>query len=75
MFTSTAGVLLKSTGGGSAFTPSTFLGMIWLVSMFASTRSSAMTRSLSGTDAAISLTTVPTSSRLSVGKFGSVMLN
>ena len=32
MFTSTAGVLLKKIGGGSAFTPSTFFGMIWLLS-------------------------------------------
>ena len=30
MLTSTAGVLLKKIGGGSAFTPSTFFGMIWL---------------------------------------------
>ena len=51
MLTSTAGVLLKKIGGGSAFTPSTFFGMIWLVSMLASTRSSAITRSSSGTDA------------------------
>ena len=59
MLTSTAGVLLKKIGGGSAFTPSTFFGMIWLVSMLASTRSSAITRSSSGTDAVISSTTRP----------------
>ncbi len=42
--TMTAGVLLKNTAGGSAFTPSTFFGMIWLLSTLASTRSSAITR-------------------------------
>ena len=72
--TSTAGVLLKKTGGGSAFTPSMFLGMIWLVSMLARTRSSAITRSSSGTDAAISASTVCNCSRGSVGKLGSVIL-
>ena len=44
-FTRTAGVLLKKIGGGSAFTPSTFFGMIWLLSRLASTRSRARTRS------------------------------
>ena len=33
MLTSTAGVLLKKIAGGSALTPSTFFGMIWLVSI------------------------------------------
>ena len=46
--TSTAGVLLKKIVGGSAFTPSTFFGMIWLLSTLASTRSSAITRSSFG---------------------------
>src|SRR5215207_2604219 len=43
--TITAAVLLKKIGGGSAFRPSTFLAMIRLLSMLASTRSSAITRS------------------------------
>jgi len=38
MFTITAGVLLKKITGGSALTPSTFFGRIWLLSTCASTR-------------------------------------
>ena len=75
MLTSTAGVLLKKIGGGSAFTPSTFLGMIALVSMLASTRSSAITRSSSGIAAVISETIVLTCSRGTVGKLDSAILN
>ena len=47
-FTSTAGVLLKKIAGGSAFMPSMFFGMIWLLSTLARTRSRAITRSSSG---------------------------
>ena len=46
--TITAGVLLKKIVGGSALTPSTFFGTIWLLSTLARTRSSAITRSSSG---------------------------
>ncbi len=45
MFTSTDSLVLKNTGGGSAFMSGTLRGVIWLESMLASTRSSAMMRS------------------------------
>ena len=62
-------------GGGSAFTPSTFFGTILLASMLASTRSSAITRPSSGTEALISSTSVLSCSRGSVGKFGSAIFS
>ena len=72
IFTITAGVLLKNTTGGSAFTPSTFFGMIWLLSTLASTRSSAITRACCGISLVISATTSCTCGLASVGKFDSV---
>ena len=71
MFTRTAGVWLEKIGGGSAFTPSTFFGMIWLLSMAASTRSRAMTRSCGGTEVVTSAMTVRSCSFGSVEKFAS----
>src|SRR5262245_41510080 len=56
IFTMIAGFLLKKIGGGSAFTPSWFFGTIWLLSILASTRSSAMTRSSLGMALSIPLT-------------------
>src|SRR5262245_40901061 len=73
MLTITAGVLLKKIGGGSAFTPSTFFGTIWLLSRFASTRSSAITRSSSGSDLSMSDVISLTFSFGSVGKFASTI--
>ena len=74
MFTSSAGFLLKKIVGGSAFTPSMFLGMIWLRSMLASTRSSPITRSSLGTVLSISATTSRNCSLGRVGKLDSVIL-
>ena len=74
MLTSTAGVWLKKIVGGSALRPSTFFGMIWLVSILASTRSRAITRSSSGSDTVISETTALTVSRWRVGKLDSTIL-
>ena len=71
--TSTAFFLLKNTTGGSAFTPSTFLGMIWLRSMLASTRSRPITRSSTGIVLSISVTISRTCSLPSVGKLDSVI--
>ena len=68
MFTSSAGFLLKKIGGGSAFTSFTSLGMIWLLSMLASTRSREITRSWSGIALTISATTSRVSSFFTVGK-------
>ena len=48
--------------------------MIWLVSMLAMTRSSAITRSSSGTAAVISSTIVRSCSRGTCGKLDSVIL-
>ena len=73
MLTRMAGLSLKKIGGGSAFTPSTFFGMIWLLSMAASTRSSAMTRSLGGTAVVTSAMRVRSCSFGSVEKFASRM--
>src|SRR4029453_3467665 len=48
IFMITAGDLLKKIVGGSALMPSTFFETIWLLSIFARTRSSAITFSSSG---------------------------
>ena len=72
--TRTAGVWLKWIVGGSALTPSTSFGVIWLRSTLASTRSSAITRSCCGIDASISATTSRICSRATVGKWDSVIL-
>ena len=73
IFTITAGVLLKNTLGGSAFTPSTFFGRTWLLSMLASTRSSAITRACCGMPLVISATISCTCGLARVGKFDSVI--
>ena len=74
-FTSSAGFLLKKIVGGSAFTPSMFLGMIWLRSIMASTRSRPITRSSFGIALSISVTTSRSCSLGRVGKLDSVILN
>jgi hypothetical protein len=73
MFTRIAAFWLKKIGGGSAFTPSTFFGMTWLLSMAASTRSRPMTRSWAGTAVVTSAMTVRSCSFGNVGKFTSLM--
>ena len=72
--TRTAAVLLKNTVGGSALTPSTFFGMISLLSRFESTRSSAMTRSSCGMPLSSVATTSCSCAFSSVGKFDSTIL-
>ncbi len=67
--------MLKNTVGGSALMPSTFFGMIWLVSTFASTRSRPITRSSSDMDSEISVSRSRICSFCSVEKFDSVILN
>ncbi len=72
-FMITAGEVLKKMVGGSAFTPSTFLGTTWLLSMFESTRSRAITRSSSGSALSISVVISRISSFCSDWKFASTI--
>ena len=74
MFTITAGVLLKNTVGGSDLMPSTVFGTIWLLSILASTRSSAMMRSSSGMALSIWAVISRTWSFASDGKLASVIV-
>src|SRR5262245_43031448 len=74
IFMITAGTLLKKIVGGSALMPSTFFGTIWLLSMLASTRSSAITFSSSGIALSMASLIVRTWSFESVWKLASVTL-
>src|SRR6476620_4468611 len=73
-FMITAGDLLKKIAGGSALMPSTFFETIWLLSMFARTRSSAITFSSSGTALSMASLIARTCSFGSVWKLASVTL-